>query len=293
MNTQPQIKPSLKDRSRRIFFFFPFQLLFLHLKRNHLILALWILLFGIITQQVGQKFGLPYLFLFPEYLGRVDMLSHSLLGFSCGGFIMAFNMHAYVTHGFKFRFIATVSKPFSKFSYNNFIIPAAFVIVYLVSATSFQINKELLPTSQVMLNMLGFLLGMFTFFIFSMYYFFKTNKDLFKISGRKEAEFDEEYQQKTIEKIERKRRRFSDLFGHEEGWTVETYMSSPIRIRLARDAKHYDIELLKRVFAQNHLNASIFEAAMIVSFLMLGVFKEIPLFLIPAGASIFLLLTIV
>lgn len=290
---RPAMRPSLRERTRKVFYFFPFQLLFLHLKRNHLILALWLILFGIVTQQVGQKFGLPYLFLYPEYLGRVDFLSHAVLGFSCGGFIMAFNMHAYVTHGFKFRFIATVSRPFAKFSYNNFLIPAFFVITYLISAVRFQVNKELEDPAQVMLNMMGFLFGMFVFFFFSMYYFFKTNKDLFKLSGRKEEEFDAEYAQKAVEKLERKRKRWADWLDHEEGWTVETYLSGPWRIRIARDARHYDIDLIKRVFAQNHLNASIFEAAMIISFLSLGLFKEIPFFLIPAGASVFLLLTII
>ena len=70
-------------------------------------------------------------------------------------------------------------------------------------------------------------------------------------------------------------------------------MTSPFKIKLARDSAHYDIELIKKVFYQNHLNASFFEIAVIISFILLGSFKEYPVFLIPAGASIFLLLTIV
>ncbi len=77
------------SRFRRVFFSFPLQLVFLHIKNNILLLLFWVILFGIISGQIGDKFGLPNLFLHPEYLGEVGFWSFLILGFSCGGFIMA------------------------------------------------------------------------------------------------------------------------------------------------------------------------------------------------------------
>lgn len=275
---------------RKVFFFFPIQLLFLHFKRNHLLLLFWLILFGITLNFIGTKYGLSYLFLYPEYLGEVGFLSHAILGFSCAGFIMAFNMYSYVMHGFKFSFITTVSRPFYKFSLNNLAIPTLFVIIYFYQAISFQYNKEFVPIVQIILNMIGFLSGLFLFFIFSMYYFFKTNKDLFKVTGKNE----DAHEMEMINKDARSKRasiKWYEYFNTENGWHVETYMASPFRIKLARDSSHYDASILKNILAQNHINASLFELTMVFSFLTLGSLGEYSIFLIPAGASILLLFT--
>ena len=55
-----------------IYYSFPVQLLVLHIKKNQLLLFYWLLLFALVLSLVGGKFGIPYLFLDPEYLGRVD-----------------------------------------------------------------------------------------------------------------------------------------------------------------------------------------------------------------------------
>ncbi len=287
------VPPHQHSKFERIFYFFPFQLLILHFKRSHFFLLVWLLMFGMVTGLIGKKYGLLYLFLYPEYLGEVNYFSHVILGFSCGGFIMAFNMYGYVMHGYKFTFIATVSQPFYKFSINNFIIPALFIIVYIFSAAKFQFTKELVSAPMIFLNMMGFLTGMFAFYILSMYYFFKTNKDLGKLTGRSEEEMEADYHAKNIHTTLHKKIKWYEHFNTESGWRVTTYLSSPYKIKLARDSKHYDMDILKRVFAQTSINASIFEIVMIISFLLLGSLREYDVFLIPAGASVFLLFTII
>jgi hypothetical protein len=157
------------------------------------------------------------------------------------------------------------------------------------------VQKELEPVGSALLNLFGFILGVLVFVTISNLYFFRTNKDLFKISGKKEEEFEHEVNEKIAaspQPTKGSRFNWKKMFEHDQGWTVETYITYPWRIKIARDCSHYDIELIKRVFFQNHLNASIFIVAVIVSFLLLGSFKEHPVFLIPAGASIFLLVTI-
>jgi hypothetical protein len=285
--------PHPHNRFERVFYFFPFQLLILHLKRSHFFMILWVLMFGMVTGLIGKKYGLLYLFLYPEYLGEVNYFSHAILGFSCGGFIMAFNMYSYVMHGYKFTFIATVSRSFYKFSLNNFLIPALFVLVYVISAAQFQHSNELVSSPMIFLNMIGFITGMWVFYFFSMYYFFKTNKDLSQLTGKSEEEMEKDYHSKNINTTLHKKIRWYELFKTEGGWKVTTYMNSPFQIKLARDSKHYDTEILKRVFAQTSINASIFEIVMVISFFILGSFREYDIFLIPAGASVLLLFTII
>src|SRR5438132_10592706 len=104
------------SRIRRIIFFFPIQLLFLHLKKNHLHLIFWAILFGTITGNIAPRYGANYLFLNPEYLNHVSFLSYFIIGFACSGFMMAFHISSYIMNGFRFPFIATLYNPFLKYS---------------------------------------------------------------------------------------------------------------------------------------------------------------------------------
>jgi hypothetical protein len=112
--------------TKRIAYFFPIQLILVHLKKNQVLLLFWLLLFGFITKNVASNYGAHYLFLNPEYLNKVGFLSYFIVGFSCGGFIMAFNISSFIINGFRFPFVATLSNSFLKYCLNNFIIPITF-----------------------------------------------------------------------------------------------------------------------------------------------------------------------
>ena len=96
---------------RKVFYFFPVQLIFVHLKNNPILMTVWFIIVGINTRLISEKYGVPFLFLSPEYLGDVGFLSYCIVGFSFGGYIMAFNISSYVTNGYRFPFIATLAKP--------------------------------------------------------------------------------------------------------------------------------------------------------------------------------------
>lgn len=278
---------------KKILYFFPLQLLIVHLKKNYILLFYWIILFGIITGAFAEKYGVPYLFLLPEYRGEVGFLSYLLLGFSCGGFIMAFNISSYIMNGFRFPFLATTSRPFSKYCYNNSIIPLAFVITYLVMLASYQIKDEFLPVNMVLLNCLGFIIGMLIFIFIAFTYFLRTNKDLFKILGLKS---EDEYKPKRIRAIAvkdilHKNNKWYRSNDKIREWPVATYLAHPFKIQIARDCDHYDRAMLAQVLTQNHLNAANFEIAVIVSLILLGLFRENEYIMLPAGATIFLLFT--
>lgn len=287
-------KLTIKQKLERIFYFFPLQLLWVQLKKNHIILLFWFILFGYVTGILAEKYGVSYLFLYPEYLDEVNWVSHLILGFSCGGFIMAFNISAYIINGFRFPFLATLARPFVKFCYNNFIIPGLFMVVYLYNMYHFQMHVELEPLRNVMIHIGSFLLGNIAFIAFSFLYFLTTNKNIFKLFRFVENKSYEKEQQESdilVKDVLHKNRNWKSTFNYDREWRVETYISSPFRIALARGSEHYDKSMLQSVFSQNHINASFFEVVIVLSFLVIGYFGDTPAFIIPAGASVFLLFT--
>ncbi len=288
--------------ARRVLYFFPFQLLVLHLKKNLLLLLLWLLLFGYITQQVGLKYGVPYLFLYPEYFGRVSMWSFGLLGFALGGFITAYNLYSYTLHAYRFPFIATLSRPFLKFNINNALLPVLFVLTYLVCSARVQAEKELLGAGDIVLNLAGFLLGIGLFLLIALAYFTRTNTDIHKMLGKDAAEHQAPEPMADIiapvvppaPTTKQEKRRAMRWFTRQQRtrkWRVETYLAHPFKVALARSSSHYDKDLLRSVIWQNHINGSVFEVVMVLSFVALGAFSDNRAFEIPAGASAFLLFT--
>lgn len=267
--------------------FFPIQLLFLQFKKNHLLLLLWLVLFGLITQNLGVKMGLPYLFLSPEYLGKVDWLAFMILGFSIGGFFMAFHLYSYIIFGPSFPFIATLSRPFYKFCINNSTIPTIFYLVILMNIYDIQANEELRGGFEILIDLISLTFGIVLFITISVLYFFKTNVDFQKIRFNKKKNL-----HSTAGTLFARRNYWFE--GHDvHTYQPSYYFSSLIKLHLAREAKHYDRHILREVFKQNHLNASVFEIAMIISFLLLGIFQDFGPIQIPSGASAILLFTVI
>lgn len=287
---------------RRIMYFFPIQLLLLHLKKNHLLLFTWLLLFGYITENIGVKYGIPYLFLYPEYFGVVGFPSYAITGFALGGFITAFNLYSYAMHGYRFPFIATIARPFLKFNINNAVIPGVFVITFLLCSGRFQYQNELVPLGKVLWHLTGFVFGILLFLSMALLYFTRTNTDIIKMLGREPDEYrpteplvdiiGPQHAEPPKRRVEqRKASRWLQRQQRSEKWRVDTYLTPRLRIMLARSSAHYDKELLRDVLWQNHINGSIFEVVLVISFIALGAFSDFRFFAIPAGASVFLLMT--
>jgi hypothetical protein len=268
-------------------------LVFVQLKKNQLLLLFWIVLFGMITKSIAAKYGVPYLFLNPEYLNKTNVLSYFVVGFACGGFIMAFNISSYIMNGFRFPFLATVSNPFLKFCLNNCIVPILFMVVYCANIYKFQYQDQFTSHLTIWLDMLGFLGGIVLFIFLSLSYFFKFNKDIFNLFGIKTVEQEDLKKKKTTRVVFRKNMTMKNISSRESrDWHVETYISNFRRIRIARDVSHYDKENLLEVFRQNHRNAAVFEIFVVITVLLLGLFRNVPLLAFPAGASLFLIFTL-
>lgn len=270
--------------------FFPVQLLIVHIKYNLVLIAFWAIPFAFVLRLTGNAFGVPLLFLDPEYLGKVDFFSFLVLGLSFGGFTMAYQIASYIVNSSRFPFLASVSRPFVKYTVNNFFFPLAFVITYLISAYRFQDLYESSSRTDIYLNIIGFIIGGLIFFILSLTYFFTVSKDIFKLFG---IDILNKTDRKRLQRIQLRSNVWQRISARNRPGTnieIGTYLSG-IQIKRARDTSHYDEEIIKTVFQQNHFAAAIFELTVVAIMLILGFFRDIPIFMIPAGASIFLSMT--
>ncbi|HTL82101.1 MAG TPA: patatin-like phospholipase family protein [Bacteroidia bacterium] len=279
---------------RRIIFFFPVQLLLVQVKKNPILIIFWAIMFGFLTGSIASKYGVSLLFVDPEYIGHVNFLSYFLIGFSCGGFVMAYQISCYIYNAFRFPFLATLSRPFLRFCTNNFIIPVLFQLTYLVLILRF-LHNEPISKLHVFGDVLGFIGGNLFFILGSLFYFFRTTKDMQSLYGI--GVHEREYPRSKRIILNRdplsKKLNWKAVTPGKEGrdWHVESYLSG-LKIRRARPFEHYDKELLNRVFMQNHGKAVWFEVVVILTLLVFGFFRGIPALMIPAGASVFLLFTL-
>ena len=60
---------------QKIAYFFPIQLLLCHFKKNITIVIFWAALLGLVTGNIAVKYGIPFLFLDPEYIDKVSFWS--------------------------------------------------------------------------------------------------------------------------------------------------------------------------------------------------------------------------
>ncbi|HLG02670.1 MAG TPA: hypothetical protein VI731_03685, partial [Bacteroidia bacterium] len=282
-------------RLRAFIYFFPVQLLLVQIKKNPVLIIFWLMMFGFITGHIASRYGVSLLFMDPEFIGHVNFFSYFLIGFACGGFIMAYQISCYVYNAFRFPFLATCSRPFLRFCVNNFIIPALFLLTYFVLILRF-LTKDSIDAWQIAYDISGFIAGNVVFIIGSLFYFFRTSKNLSTLYGLNLKEKQARVVRRMILSRHpvKKGWRWKMITPGKEtrDWHVETYIAGLWRIRRTQRFEHYDKDLLNRVFLQNHSKAVIFEVVVIGTLLLFGYFRDIPELMIPAGASIFLLFTL-
>lgn len=282
---------STKERVRKGFntvrYFFPLVLIFSHLKYNLVAMLYWVFFFAVVTDHLGRAFGVPFLFLSPEYQGSVNVWSFGLLGFSLGGMTMAFNSYSYIRLGPRFPFLATVHKPFVKFCMNNSVIPMVFNIVYLISMARFQRVEEYATSGDIAGYVLAYSIGYLLFIAISIAYFFPTNKNFFDLLIRTKRP--DGPQPRWSRLSQGKTMRYSADAKNPLYW----YFGRYFRVQQCRSTRHYSATLLQNVFAQNRISTTVFEITTVVTFVLLGLLGGAAVFDVPAAMSIVLLLTII
>jgi hypothetical protein len=271
----------------RFFYSFPIQLLLNNIRNNHVLLLCWIILFSMITGSFGKLLGIPYLFLDPEYLNKVNFTSFFFLGLMTAGFSMAFHITVYISDGHRFSFVGTLPNPFKKFVINNSIIPMVFLGVFIYQIIVFQINNEHCTTLELVERTSGLLAGYGFMTLLFAIYFRLTNKDIFKYVV---CRVDEKIKQnvavtrvsvlKKLDIVRTKQIR------------VDNYLDHRLRINPVENTGFYDKATVLQVFDQNHFNLVVIEACIFVAVLVLGIFKDYPAFQLPAAASFLIFLTI-
>jgi len=278
----------MKKRIESILYSFPFQLVLNHFKKNQLLLLCWVLLFSVINGGFAKGLGIPYLFLSPEYLNEVSFQSYFIVGLTLGGLIVSFNIASYILDGYKFNFIGTIKKPFSKFSLNNSIIPLAFLLNYIIQIINYQMIYEFMRFWQALSLALALPAGVFiSIFILQLYFWF-TNKDFREVMA--------ERVENRIKKL--KIGRIAAVKYHKDLKTKQAnvvgYFDLKFRwIKVSQKSNHKVFNVITSIFDQNHLNTVIAEIFIFVIILVLGAFRDYPYFQIPAAASATLFLSII
>ncbi|AHM59607.1 hypothetical protein D770_06720 [Flammeovirgaceae bacterium 311] len=273
---------------RQFYQSFPVQLLIHHIRKNQILLLLWGILFAVIFQAFGRVLGVPFLFLDPEYMGKVSFSSFFIIGLALGAFTMAYHITSYILDVQQFPFLGTLSRPFAKFCLNNSIIPLAFLITYMICIARFQLDYEYNTPYRIVVYLLGLLGGYFCILLSFLLYFRFTNKDIFLLFAEK---VDHGLRKIRISRVNMAKRLNA---ARKKRSPISWYVDIDLRIRQVEvDPHYYNKEHILRVFDQNHLNSVLLELILLVIILTIGFFRDIPALQLPAAASSFLLFTII
>ncbi len=268
---------------------FPVQLFLNNLKRNHILVLCWVVLFAMITGSFGKYLGIPYLFLDPEYLNKVNFTSFFIIGLCVAGFTTAFHITCYINDGHRFTFVGTLSRPFSKFAINNSLIPVIFLTAYIYEIVRFQKNNEYSTGADLAWNLAGLIAGYAVMTLMFFVYFWFTNKDIFRYVV---CRIDEKL--KSNVKVTRASAMKKLDIARKKQVNVLTYLDYDFKLKKVEEGHHhfYDKATILQVFDQNHFNLVVIELFIFALVMVLGLFKDYPSFQLPAASSFMIFLTI-
>jgi hypothetical protein len=268
--------------------FFPVRLLIDQVRINTALVVLWLILIALVFGGVGRIYGIHYLFLDPEYQQSVGFFSFWWVGLALGNFIMAFHITSYILLAHRYPFVAILEKPFFKFSINNFVLPLIVSVIYTIKIIWFHWTNQTIDRIEILTYFFGLLSGML-FMIILVYTYLKwTNNDIFKyLAGSLDRQL-----RRSVLSRERMMQRYKE--SRRKEYNVETYLDRGFKIKdCSRLHAFPDRQSILKVFDQNHFNSVIFELAVILVLLMLGLLVERQWAQIPASASVLLLFSMV
>ncbi len=232
---------------------------------------------------MAEAYGLRYLFLTPEYLDEVSFFSYFIVGVTLGLFVMAFHISSYIYYAYRYPFLATTNRPLWKFSLNNSLIPTAYFGYYGYAIIKLLI-VEGVSTPLIILFVSGLFSGALVIITLTFYYFTHTIRTL-EDPDEKGKEIGALKAIPQIIKTSKKIRPHGKA-------GINYYLKGPFSIKLARDARHYKNNVLLDTIQQHHFSASIFFVILIVSIIGLSLISNYSIFVIPAGATIFLIFSL-
>ncbi|MCS6934103.1 MAG: hypothetical protein NZM35_03000 [Chitinophagales bacterium] len=262
---------------RKIYYFFPVQLVLLSLKRHQFLLFFWVFILYIMIGKKGNTIGAPEVLLDPEYLGEVGYLSFSIVGMGFGALYVTWNLVMYILHSHRFPFMASLQYPLGMFFLNNSLIPLAVGISYIVCVIRFQTQYEFQTWWELLIEICGFIAGISLVVLITAVFFSFTNKNAQSYISPERAQ---------LRKLRSMRKfQFSETLEPAMSNRVDYYLTNRFKIRATRSVEHYDLSLHKLVFRWHHFNAFMAFILALAVLLISGFFIENPLFQIPMAAS--------
>ena len=280
---------------RSLYDFYPIQILISYSRNYQLYLLIWLLPFLIASNHLGLEFGIPSLFLNPEHEGNSGMISYFFMGLATGGFIMAFHVSSYVTMIHRYPFIASVSRPFYVFSLNNSAIPFIYIALYLYQSIKNQSIQELVPSGHILLNCLSFISGILVFVYLSFGLFYVFVKGLPSIYSFSAEKLEKKWFRGALKKYTRDRdSKLQNIYSGAYGQiNVEYYLRGFFKIGKAREYKHYNKTILTNILYHQHFNVLYYVILILVFIIVRGQMKDDVFLILPAGASLLLIFTVI
>lgn len=273
----------LRNIFESLYYSLPVQLVIIQIRYHKFELMIWVFLFLVVTNNLGSNFGLPFLFLEPEYMGEFGWYSMFLLGVGTGTFIAAYIISSYISDAFRFSFLALEYRPFFVFSFNNLLIPILYLIIFSICYFQYQIYAQGEFSLEMLVDLSGMFLGIFMVTMLIFVYFFNTNKNYVVTLGKKvvrDLKGDRVIYQKAKAGLGMRVR-------------VDSFFASPFRVKPVDNSKTIGFKELIRTMNQNHGNALFFELLLMMAILTLGLMESNPYFVVPAGVSIFLFCSVI
>ncbi len=273
----------MKRVLRNIYFFLPVQLLLLHFRKYQLLILFWLILVLTLTGNFASHFGASSLFLAPEYLGRISVLSMFLLGCAMSVFIMTWHITTFIIHSKRIPHMGATRHAFVVYCINNFIIPVAFLVFCSFVTVRFQLNDEHAPWSQILVQQLGFYLGLTFVLLVSFFYFFRVSRDYFK----------------TVLTHIANPARIRDIIPYDsldyeiDVLPAHSYISGSFKIEQSDDVVAFHPRVMNTVLRRHHRNVIFATMVAYVMLLIMGIFMEHPSLRVPAGASFLLFFSII
>ena len=273
---------TLRNKMRHVYYFLPVQLVILHFRKYQLLLLFWLILIATVTGHFAEHFGAATLFLAPEYFGSVSFYSMFLLGGAMAVFIMAWHITTFIINAHRIPYMGATRQTFLVYVINNSIIPIIFLVFYSIITIRFQWYYEHADLKFILVTQAGFYLGLLLIVLLSFAYFFRVGRDLLKSVLT------------TITNPSRIRDIIPyDALDYEvDIIRVDNYITETFRIAHCDELERYHPRMLNAVLRRHHRNAIAATVFAVVLLFLLGIFMDLPLLRIPAGAGFLILFAI-
>lgn len=273
----------MRERLQPLFRFLPVQLFLLHFRKYQLILIFWVILFAVVTGNMATHFGAESLFLSPEYLGEISILSFLLLGGATAIFAMSWHITTFIIHSKRVPFLGATKHAFLKYCINNSIIPLSFLVTYgIVTAHYLMVNEGTL-TGKIVASLFSFYIGYIIILLLSFLYFFRADRNILKVVLGTIAN----------PSVIRELIPYDALDNEFELVRADSYLTHIFKVEKIKMPYEYNKRFLNTVLRRHHRNAIFAIFFAIVLLLILGIFMDEPVLRIPAAAGFLILFSIV